>query len=214
LGPKSQIIQEIDLAKSIARNIYVEPTIGWVGNFSYSHDMKEIILVDVNGIYLESHLYHLDESGNRTNITTEFQRADFPSWSPKENVVAFLGTKPYSGSDDPKNWKQIENLFDYPWKLYLYNPENQKIDELSIEVVHPGRFKWSPDGSLLAFTGKYKGVPGVWLIANLDTPQRLKVTRIVDNLAVFDFSPDSKSLVFTRGVYNGQQDAAKQGAIM
>ena len=212
-NPKSQIIQEIDIAKKVTKDIYIEPSIGWVGNFSYSQDMKEIILVDVNGLYLESSLYHLDDSDSRTNLTTEFLRADFPAWSPTDDVVAFLGTKPYSESNDPKNWDQIENFLDYPWKLYLYDPENMKIDELPLEIVHPSRFKWSPNGKLLAFSGEYKGLSGVWVVSNLDTPDKLSVTRIVDGSAVFDFSPDSKSLVFAYGAYSGQQDTEKQNTI-
>jgi hypothetical protein len=210
-GPiMSQTIQEIDITKDVTSDFYVEPYIRWVGNFSYSHDMKETVLVDVNGIDLESSLYHLDENGNRTNITTEFQRADFPAWSPTADVVAFLGTKPRLEGNDPKNWSQIENLFDYPWRLYLYNSKEQKTDELPIEIVHPGRYKWSPDGNLLAFTGEYKSAPGVWIVANLDNPDKLTVTKVVDSFAVFDFFPDSKSLVFT---YDKFQNTEKHNII-
>jgi len=211
--PKSQIIQEVDLTKKISSDIYVEPIIGMVGNFSYSHDMKEIILVDVNGLYLESSLYHLDVGGNRTNITADFQRADFPVWSPIGDVVAFLGTKLYSDNDEPKNWRQIENLFDYPWKLYLYSLENRKIDELPLEIMHPSRLKWSPDGKYLAFAGEYKGLSGVWIVSNLDTSHKLTITRIVEGSAVFDFSPDSKSLAFAYGTYSGQENKEKQNTI-
>jgi len=211
--PIYQIIQEIDITKNITSDIYVEPYIGQVGNFTYSYDMKEKILVDDNGLYMDSSLYHLDANGNRINITPDFQRADFPVWSPTADVVAFLGTRPRSGSDELKSWGQIEDILDYPWKLYLYNPKNQKTDELSMEIVHPSRFKWSPDGKLLAFAGEYKGSSGVWIVSNLDTPDNLKITRVVQGSAVFDFSPDSKSLAFAYGVYSGQKDTEKLNTI-
>src|SRR6266498_4953496 len=139
INPKAQIIQEINPTTDLSSDIYVEKSITYLGNFCYYKDMKGLILVDVNGLYLKSTLYGAGANGKRTNITPEFQRADFPACSPTENIIAFLGTKPYSGSNDPKNWRQIENLFDYPWNLYLYNPDSQKTEELPIEIVHPGR---------------------------------------------------------------------------
>lgn len=211
--PRSQIIQDIDLEKNTTNDIFVEPYISTVGNFSYSHDMKEIILVDDNGLYTDSSLYHLDASGNRINVTPDFQRADFPAWSPTDDVIAFLGTRPRSESDDTYSWSQIENLLDYPWNLYLYNPKNQKIDELPLEIVRPSRFKWSPNGKLLAFAGEYKGSSGVWIVSNLNTPDKLTLTRVVRGSAVFDFSPDSNSLAFAYGVYSGQQYIRKQNTI-
>ena len=205
LRPNNQTIQEIDSTTNRSVDIYEESSIRWLGRFSYSPNMKEIILVDVNGLYLESSLYYLDVDGERKNITPGFQRADFPAWSPTKDIVAFLGTKPYSGSDNPKSWNQIDGLLDYPWKMYMYHPRSGEIEEFSIEIVHPGRLKWSPNGKLLAFTGRYKGVPGVWII---ETQNNLRVTRVITEIASFDFSPDSKSLA-----YVGQTSVETQNAI-
>ncbi|MBI4738402.1 PD40 domain-containing protein [Candidatus Woesearchaeota archaeon] len=210
LDPRAQVIQEVNLATYATNEVYVEPYISTVGNFTYSPDLKEKVLVDDNGIYMDSSLYYLDASGNRTNITPDFQRADFPSWSPTDDVVAFFGTRPRLENDTLGNWGQIANLLDYPWKLYMYSPEKQTIDELPLEVVGPNRLKWSPDGKILAFTGKYQNKPGVWMVNNLADPNNLSITKIVDGLAIFDFSPDSKSITFA---YVGLRNTDKQNIL-
>ncbi len=207
----SQIIHEIDLTNGAAKDFYVEPSINWVANFSYSYNMSELVLVDNRGLYMDSSLVLIDSRGERTNITPDFQRADFPVWSPTKDVIAFLGTKPYTGSDDPKrNWGQIEYLLDYPWKFYLYYPSNKETMELPLEIVKPNIFNWSPDGKMLAFVGEYAGAPGIWIVSNLDTPDKLSVTRVVDGIAVFDFSRNGKSIAFA---YVGLQNTEMQNTI-
>lgn len=207
----SQIMQEINLATARSSDIYMESSIRNLGEFAYSSDMRELILVDVRGRYLESSLYHLHTNGKRINITPDFLRADFPAWSQNRNLIAFLGTKPYLGSDDEiEHFSETERRLDYSWQLYLYNPESLITEELPIDIVGPSSLKWSPDGEKLAFSGEYKGMPGVWVVDNFADPDKLTITRIVDGLATFDFSPDGKSIAFA---YIGLQNTQRQNIL-
>ena len=203
--------QEIDPATTKSENLYGESTIGFLGKFAYSADMKEMILVDVKGLYIESSLYHLDASRKKINITPDFIRADFPVWSSKNNLIAFLGTKHYPGSNDEiKNFSQTEKLLDHPWRLYIYDPKNSTTNELPLDIVGPSSLKWSPDGTMLTFSGKYEGVEGIWIVNNVDTPESITVTRIIKDLATFDFSPNGKSIAFA---YIGLQNKDKQNRL-
>jgi WD40 repeat protein len=207
----SQIIQEVDLGSGITKDLLAEPHVRFVANFTYSPDMSKMVLVDSRGLWMDSNLVFIDSNEERSNITQDFQRADFPVWSPTKDVVAFLGTKPYPGSDDQKQtWGQVENLLDYPWKLYLFSPSNKEVTELPVLIVHPGWLTWSPDGSMLAFTGAYAGTPGTWIITNVNTPEKLSIVRVVNGISAFAFSPDNKSMAFA---YTGLQNKNKQNTI-
>ena len=173
--------------------------------------MKELLLVDVQSPLLRSAIYLLDISGARTNITADFLRADFPVWSQKSNLIAFLGTKPYAGSDDKiEHFSQLESRVGYPWRLYLYDPHGLTTEELHLNIIHPSSLKWSPDGNMLAFSGEYKGAPGIWILDNLANPDNLSITRIVDGLATFDFSPDSEFMAYA---YSGLLNTEKQNIL-
>ena len=203
-------IKSVDVVTSSESDIFIKTSSDIpLDRFSYSPDMNELLLVDVQSPLIKSELYLLND--NKVNsITPEFLRADFPAWS-KENLVAFFATKPYPGSGDPiKHWYQTENQIDYPWQLYLYYPSSKITEELPLNVIHPAELKWSPDGSVLAFSGEYKGVEGVWLVSNLDMPENLTVTRIVNGLATFDFSPNGKSIAFA---YIGLQNPDRQNIL-
>lgn len=203
---QSQIIQQVDLPGRIAQDLYVEPSITWVSNFSYSPDMSELVLVDNRGLYLNSNLVYVDRSGRRTDITPDFQVADFPAWSPTENVVAFLGIKRFPGSEDFESWSETEKVLDHPWKLYLFDPKNDQVIETALEVVHPNRLVWSPDGNLIGFSGEYEGALGIWLVRNYQDPEKMSIVRVVRGIAVFGFSPDNKSMVFASGTYGENPD--------
>ncbi len=181
---KSLIIKTIDVRNATETDLYTElPGTSSLDRFSYSPNMKELLLVDVQSPLLKSTIYLLDTGGARTNITADFLRADFPVWSQKSNLIAFLGTKPYAGSDDKiEHFSQLESRVDYPWRLYLYDPESLTTKELPIDIVGPSSLKWSPDRNMLAFSGEYKGVLGVWIIDNFADPDNLSVARIVDLL--------------------------------
>jgi len=210
-NPKTEIFQRINRDTNSSSNAYIEPTIRYLGSFNYSANMKELILLDVQDVYLESSIYHVGINGERKNITPEFLRAYHPDWSSKNNLVAFFGTKPYPGSDDEiKHFSETEKLLDYPWRVYLYNPEDLTIKEIPIDVIGPNGLKWSPDGKTLAFSGAYKRVPGMWLVSNLENPDNLIITRVVDGLGIFDFSPDGKSMAFA---YTGLQNKEKQNKL-
>jgi Tol biopolymer transport system component len=173
--------------------------------------MKELLLVDVQSPLLKSAIYLLDANGARNNITSDFLRADFPVWSQKRNLIAFLGTKPYLGDDDKiKQFSQLESRVDYPWRLYIYDPQSLTTKEISLDIVHPSSLKWSPNGTILAFSGKYNGAEGVWIVNHLDSPESISVNRIIKDLATFDFSPDGKSIAFA---YIGLQNKDKQNIL-
>ena len=208
----SLIIKSVDIRAAKETDLYTETASNSsLDQFSYSPDMKELLIVDVQSTLLKSAIYLLDTSGTRINITADFLRADFPVWSQKGNLIAFFGTKPYPGSDDKiEHFSQLERRVDYPWRLYLYVPESLTTEELPLDVVGPSSLKWSPDGKMLAFSGEYKGLPGVWIVGNLDDHENLAVTRIINGLAAFDFSPDSTSIAYA---YLGLQNTDKQDTL-
>lgn len=204
----SQFIKELNESTLQITDRYERSSIDSFFDFAYSPDMEEVVFS--NGLYLESNLIHINIDKMKTNITTEFDRASFPVWSPEKNLIAFLGTKPYPGADDVKHFSETVNRLDYPWQLYLYNPLNSEAESLPFDIIHPSSLKWSPDGAMLAFSGEYDGIPGVWIISNFDDPENVSVVRLISELATFDFSPDSKSIVYA---YIGLRNSEEQSVL-
>ncbi|MDQ3006167.1 MAG: hypothetical protein M3R47_12400 [Chloroflexota bacterium] len=208
----SLIIKTVNVTTATEVDLYAElPGNSSLDRFSYSPSMKELLLVDVQSPLLKSAIYLLDANRALTNITADFLRADFPIWSRTSNFIAFLGTKPYPGNDDKiEHFSQLEGRVDYPWRIYLYDPQELTTKELPFDIVHPSSLKWSPDGNMLAFSGEYKGVPGIWIIDNFDDSSKSTITRIVNGLATFDFSPEGRSIAFA---YIGLQNNDRQNIL-
>lgn len=177
--------------------------------FSFSPDMRTIAATQVKDI-TSSKIVLINEQGEETNIAPGFARAQMANWS-ENNVIAFFGTKTFEKEKEPLiRFYSFEKYLDYPWRLYLYDTNSGKITELPFDVVDPGALKWSPDQKKAAFRGEIKGIPGIWIISNLDDLENLQIDRIIDAEATFDFSPDGKSMVFA---YIGLQNTEKQDSL-
>ncbi len=207
-----EIIQNIDMFNEKTDGFYTESSDMWIGDYSYSTNMKELILVNIlGGRFFSSELYYLNEGKKAGSITPDFLRADFPSWSPQTDIVAFFGNKSYPvGDEQIENFSDITNRLDYPWKLYLYDTTTASTQELPLEVVGPTNLVWSPNGKLLAFSGNYKGAEGIWIVSGFDNPESLTMNRMTTGLATFDFSPDGKSIAFA---YVGLRNTEKQNIV-
>ncbi|HAV76634.1 MAG TPA: hypothetical protein DCX53_04690 [Anaerolineae bacterium] len=206
----TKVIQELNLDTMSSSDLYDVPSTRSIHQFVYSPNMNDLIIVG-GGKYFDSNLYYLDANGDFTNITPELLRADFPTWSTTTDLIAYLGTKPYPGSDDKiDHFSQTEARLDYPWQLFLYNPRSLTTEEFALDLFHPSSLRWSPNGNMLGFAGEYRGIPGVWIIDNLDDPENLNIIRVVNGLAAFDFSPDGKSIAFA---YIGLQNKEKQNIL-
>ncbi|WKZ38632.1 MAG: hypothetical protein QY328_10230 [Anaerolineales bacterium] len=174
--------------------------------FAYSPTMREIIVTRVDGIDA-SKTFLVKDNGEEIDISPGFARAKSPAWS-GDNIIAFFGTNTFEKEKEPIiQFYSFEKYLGYPWQLYMYDPITAEIQELPLEVVDPGKLKWSPDSKTLGFRGSIKGIRGVWLVSNLDDPDNLFIVRIVDAEATFDFSPDGESIVFA---YIGLQNKDKQ----
>lgn len=177
--------------------------------FSFSPDMRAIAATQVKDI-TSSKIVLINEKGEETNITPDFARAQMAKWS-ANNIIAFFGTKTFEKEKEPLiQFYSFEKYLDYPWRLYLYDTNSGNMTELPFEVVDPGALKWSPDLKKVAFRGEIKGIPGIWIINNLDDLENLQIDRIIDAESIFDFSPDGKSMVFA---YIGLQNTEKQDSL-
>jgi hypothetical protein len=204
IGRENGIIRQLDL-KDDSYYLLKERLVT-AHQFAYSPTMREIIVTRVDGIDASKTIL-VKDNGEEIDISPGFARAKSPAWS-GDNIIAFFGTKTFEKEKEPIiQFYSFEKYLDYPWQLYMYDPLTAEIQELPLEVVHPGELKWSPDSKKLGFRGSINGVRGVWLVGNLDDPDNLFIVRILDAEATFDFSPDGESIVFA---YMGLQNKDKQ----
>lgn len=204
IGRGNGIIRQLDL-KDDGYSL-LEERLVTAQQFAYSPTMREITATKVDGIDA-SKTFLIKDNGEEIDISPGFARAEAAAWS-GDNIIAFFGTKTFEKEKEPIiQFYSFEKYLGYPWQLYMYDPITAEIQELPLEVVDPGKLKWSPDSKTLGFRGSIKGIRGVWLVSNLDDPDNLFIVRIVDAEATFDFSPDGESIVFA---YIGLQNKDKQ----
>ncbi len=120
-----------------------------------------------------------------------YQRVKAPAWSPVGQLIAFVGTATYPGNqNDPKTWGQIEDLFLYPWDLYLMNADGSDV-RIILKTIDTGPLTWLPQRNSLAFYGEFAKEEGIWLV---DIPTQ-QVARLWPYRAAYDFSPNGSQIV-------------------
>jgi Tol biopolymer transport system component len=65
--------------------------------------------------------------------------------------------------------------------------------------AYNGRFRWTPDGRELAWTGRYEGIGGVSIQPLDGSPPRVLTRWGADPVFFFDWSRDGKWLAFSKG---------------
>jgi len=197
---ETQGIVEYDIDTGIAKiiNQFDKDVIGVAVEFSYSPDMNELIQGDFTNRLIGTKLYYIG-TNNITQIVPDFIRADGPAWSPHKREIAFWGTEKLPGNMLPT---QIADDFDLinvvhtPWDLYLSAPDGSNLRKIVSSVREHRSATWSPTReNIIAFSGIYNGVPGVWLL-DLNT---MNITRIYDDsVNGLDWSPDGSKIVIVK----------------
>ena len=98
---------------------------------SYSRDGKWVSYVDAadNSLWLA----HSDGTG-KVRIVGPPMEVELSSWSPDDRQLAFMGKEPGK-----------------PWRIFLLNRRNGRIEEASSGEDNQGAPSWSPDGKTLVY---------------------------------------------------------------
>ncbi len=158
--------------------------------YAFAPDMSELIQESAIGAGLNNQLYRVHPDGRLEQLLADYQRVRTPSWSPDGLTIAFMGTMAYPPGE-PDTAKEIENLFYYPWDLYLMNVDESNVHMLLSGIVNGSGVQWLPQGKFLSFMGQYRTKEGIWFL-NPDTSQ---VTRLWPYPTAYDWSPDGIQMV-------------------
>jgi WD40-like Beta Propeller Repeat len=163
------------------------------GPYTFAPAMTELIQEQPVGSGLNNKIYRVSRNGQMQQLFPNYQRVATPSWSPDGGKIAFLGTEiyPENKSGTPLTTSQIQDLFNYPWDLYVMDANGSNVHIVLKGIEKEGLVQWSPLGTFLAFAGKYKNQEGVWIL-NIDT---LQVFRVWPYSTVYDWSPDGRQMV-------------------
>ena len=162
-------------------------------HFAFTSE-NELIQESPVGHPMNNELYKVSlVDGSVTRILPEFLRARWPSWSAKNELVAFWGTAQFPGKepDDLYTFDDIETLVRAPWDLYVMDKDGNNPRIIYPLIANIGGLAWSPNGDWLAFGGTVDGVEGIWLL-DINNPEPI---RIFDHNYVFDWSPDGSKII-------------------
>jgi len=131
--------------------------------------------------------------GSMVRLVPDFLRARWPTWSEKNQLVAFWGTAKYPGKEpkDLYTFNDIANLVRAPWDIYVMDQAGENLSKIHSKVNNIGALAWSPNGNILAFGGTVDDLDGIWLL-DMDNPQPV---RIYEQNEAFDWSPDGKEIM-------------------
>ncbi len=162
-------------------------------DFSFSPDMSQLIQEDGSGGGLSEKLLWVSSDKSVREFLPGFQRARSPAWSSDGKTIVFAGTKEKPENIETSNQQGIEDLFFYPWDIYLVDADgkNPKILLPSVGTIYD--LKWSPvDENLILFGGtSFDNVNGVWLLNMRDS----SIRRAWIQNTLFDWSPDGSRIV-------------------
>ncbi len=186
-----------------------------IGGVQVSPDGKRVVyavratVMDLGRSEYLTHVYLSQDDGTTSQLTQGGKSSDDPQWSPDGKWIAFLSTR--SGKR----------------QLWLITPKGGEPIPLTVVKTGVSSFKWSPDSKQIAFTGtdaptpldveaKYEKNDARVLDENFKM-SRLYVVPVAESgpqgarmltkgdfhvpttgRAGYDWSPDSRSIVFTR----------------
>lgn len=192
-GYDSEKRQEMNIESGKITDIDIEP-IGAPGRISYSPDMAEFIQQDEAGHPLNGKLFYRNGSVT-TQLVPDFFRAMYPQWSPHRREVLFFGLEK-DPSKDNNSGPIWQTLLFAPNNLYIATPEGKDVKKI-LSDIEGGSAKWSPKENIFAFSGKYSGTEGIWLV----NPDTLKMIRVWNKSEKFDWSPDGDKMLIVETKY-------------
>jgi hypothetical protein len=185
-------IQEMDITTGKTTTLADSGPLHVPGGFAFSTNMSELVQADMADPLLSTKLFY--RQGNTwTQIVPNFTRSMNPSWSPFKRKIVFWGTQNYLGGNpnDFKTLPEILGLSTATWDLYISTPDGLDPKKIVSSVQDPWTTKWSPKEDIVAFSGTFENLPGIWLI----DPATLQATRIWPTASNFDWSPDGSKMI-------------------
>jgi hypothetical protein len=110
--------------------------------------------------------------------------ANYPTWSPTDNVIAFFAAPGAIGESGPARGS-------VPANLYVMSPDGSVATSILNDVTVPRALKFSPDGRFLAFGGEIGGVKATWVLERATGVVRQVHNQRFEWLA---WSPDGQQL--------------------
>ena len=181
--------QRSDLFEELHWN---RPGMGW------SPDGTQVVFATKAGPKDALHIIDIDKREVVQSYSIDLDGVFSPSWSPKENLIAFMGVK--GGQSD----------------IYLFNLDTEELSQLTDDIFSDLNPSWSPDGSQLTFVsdrGDHLVKPGddfkiqdyhysqhdiyTYDVASKQM-MRLTADNAVENNPVF--SPDGKQIAYISNV--------------
>lgn len=157
-------------------------------NFSFAPDMSQLIQEDGSGGGLSEKLLLVSSDKSIHEFLPSFERARSPAWSSDGKTIVFAGTKEQPESIDTSRLQGIEDLFLYPWDIYITDEKGKNPQILVPSVGTIYDLKWSPvDENLILFGGtSFDSVDGIWLLDRSDK----SILRVWSKNTLYDWSPD------------------------
>jgi hypothetical protein len=162
-------------------------------SFSFSPSSTEFVQEDSTNISMGNRIFKVSLAENSmTQLVPNFVRAKVPSWSPRNNLIAFWGTESYpANSEDFKKFDEIRDLVAHPWDLYAMDENGINVRQLLPNIRVPGILRWSPSRDILAFGGTIRRTEGIWIF----DPDTKNLIRVFDRNELFDWSLDGEQLI-------------------
>ena len=131
-GIEERTIRSMDIGTGISKILVMSSLdIKRMGPFSFSSDMSELMEEDMRNNGLGNMVFFI-RGKDTVQIASNFIRAMHPAWSPHKRQIAFWGTEDYPGKkpEDFQTSSDISFLANYPWDLYIADPEGGNLKKL------------------------------------------------------------------------------------
>ena len=220
--PTTYSLLRYDLEKRLASPLILDRSIGYLGSFTVPtlavNQSEDAALLGVgNGLcgtlvwvlpeglrYITVRIGDSDRAWELDEFFTTSERlctaqgiAEYPTWSPVEDEVAFFA------SHDAIGAVGLDRL-DVSWNLYLMDTKSLEPRPVLSGITHPQGLEWSPDGRWLTFGGELsQHGEGTWLFE----PRTGEILRLTEEIMRWlAWSPDGTRIAAIQGTYASSGD--------